>query len=68
GWEEWKAINKAGKECVVSFKRKGNKITTSTENIGIAIRNVMVPPEDIPDVYVCLSGDQVALTDIRINK
>ena len=68
GWEEWKAINKAGKECEVSFKRKGNKITTSTENIGIAIRNVMVPPEDIPDVYVCLSGDQVALTDIRINK
>lgn len=67
-WDEWKAINKAGKECEVSFKRKGNKITTSTENCGIAIRNVMVPPEDIPDVYVCLSGDQVALTDIRINK
>ena len=67
-WDEWKAINKKGMECEVSFKRKGNKITTSTENVGIAIRNVMLPPEDIPDVYVCLSGDQVALTDIRIRK
>ncbi len=64
-WDEWKALNKKGYDCVVNFKRTGNKITLTTENGGIAIRNVTNIPDNPGEIYVALTGDQVALTNIR---
>ncbi|MBQ3797775.1 MAG: HD domain-containing protein [Butyrivibrio sp.] len=66
GWEAWKEKNREGLDCEISFERKGNRIITSTENLGIIIDNVTIISE-VPDkVYVALTGDRCALTDIRI--
>ena len=67
GWEDWKEHNKKGMDCTVRFLRRDNKITTMTENAGIAIRNITKIHTDVEELYVALSGDQVALTQIRID-
>ncbi|MCR4991110.1 MAG: HD-GYP domain-containing protein [Lachnospiraceae bacterium] len=66
GWEEWKRINKEGFDCTISFERDGDKITTYTENMGISVKITTTILKHGEDVYVALSGDQVALTNIRI--
>ncbi|MBR6237993.1 MAG: HD-GYP domain-containing protein [Lachnospiraceae bacterium] len=66
GWDEWKKANKKGFDCTVSFKRDGNKIVTTTDNFGIGLNITTTILDDAEDVYVSLSGDQVALTNIRI--
>ena len=66
GWEEWKEKNKEGVECEVTFERKGNTIITTTENLGIYIINTTVIKDNPGKIYVALTGDRVALTDIRI--
>jgi hypothetical protein len=66
GWDAWKENGKKGFECTVTFKREDNKITTTTENLGIKIINVTTLNCHPKEVYVSLTGDQVALTNIRI--
>ena len=66
GWEAWKKTNRAGMECEVAFMKKGNRIVTTTENLGIEIKNITEIDEDVNSVYVALTGDQCALTDIRV--
>lgn len=66
GWDEWKEENKKGFDCTVSFQRDGNKIITATENHGISLNVTTTILEDISDVYVTLTGDQCALTNICI--
>ena len=65
GWEDWKEKAKEGIEVTVTLRRSGNHITTITRNNGISIKNVTTIHEDVKNVYVSLTGDQVALTDIR---
>ncbi|MCR5651327.1 MAG: HD-GYP domain-containing protein [Lachnospiraceae bacterium] len=67
GWDSWKQKNKDGIDCTVTFTRKGNTITTITENMGIYVKNVTTITDDTEDIYAALTGDQVALTDIRID-
>ena len=67
GWDDWKENNKKGMDCTVRFLRRDNRITTMTENAGIAIRNITKLHTDVEELYVALSGDQVALTQIRID-
>ncbi|MBE5912375.1 HD domain-containing phosphohydrolase [Pseudobutyrivibrio sp.] len=66
GWDVWKQTNKNGMECTVTIKRTGNKIVTTTENLGINIKNTTIIKDKTKEVYVVLTGDQIALTDIRI--
>ena len=66
GWDKWKEYNQKGFECEATIVRRGKKITTSTDNFGISIRNVTTLADGTEDVYMTLSGDQCALTDIRI--
>jgi hypothetical protein len=54
-------------DCKVSIHRESRRITVITENAGIQIRSVTVLQEDIPDIYVALTGDQCVLTNIRIS-
>jgi hypothetical protein len=68
GWDAWKEQNKKGMECSVSFERNGNRIVLVTENFGVYIRNTLTVTDGEKDVYVCLTGDQCALTDIRIRE
>ncbi len=67
GWDSWKAVNKEGFDCTVSFKREGSKITTTTENLGISLNVITTVLEEADEVYVSLTGDQCALTNIRID-
>ncbi len=66
GWNEWKRINGEGLECALYFERHGNEIRFKTENLGLSIENKTVITDAAPLVYASLTGDQVALTDIRI--
>ncbi len=66
GWDVWKTKHKEGLECSVSFVRKGNTVSIKTEKLGIAIENTTTSLDGTKDLYVSLSGDEVALTDIRI--
>ncbi len=68
GWDAWKAENKKGLECSVEFERKGDRIVLVTENFGVYIRDELTITDGEKDVYVCLTGDQCALTDIRIRQ
>lgn len=66
GWNSWKNYNKEGYDCTITFVRNGNKIVSYTENAGIAIKNVCQINIEVENLYVALSGDQVALTGIKI--
>ena len=66
GWEKWKQLNREGFEVKIYFRKKGNRITTITENLGVYISNVTVIKEMPSKVYVAITGDQCAITDIRV--
>ena len=65
GWDAWKLENKQGFECVVSFERTPDKIIMATENFGIKITSTTYL-NDRTDAFAVLTGDQCALTNIRI--
>ena len=67
GWDIWKDTNKEGMDISISFKREGNTITTETENAGIYIKNITTITNAPKDIFVSLTGDQCALTNIKIN-
>ena len=66
-WDVWKEQNKKGMDVRVRFERNGNQITTITENGGVAIHNTTTIKSDTDDLYVILTGDQVAITNVRIS-
>ena len=66
GWDVWKEACKKGFDCIVIFKRRRNRITMTTENFGISIKNVTTITDGTREVYVSLTGDQCAITDIRV--
>ena len=66
GWNEWKEINKRGMECVVKLTRKADTITLKTKNLGIEVQNITQITDGGDTVYAVLTGDMVAITDIRI--
>lgn len=70
GWDAWKQGNKEGFDCTVTFKREENRITVSTKNLGLSVQGVTILPDDPAEsrrtVYAALTGDQCALTGIRI--
>lgn len=65
-WKKWNDLNKAGYECKIKFNKKGGRISLKTENVGIAIENTTKILDVKDQVFVALTGDQCALTDIRI--
>ena len=71
-WDAWKRKNKEGFDCCVQIIRKGNKMTVSTKNLGLSVTSITVVPEEMMNentpVFAALTGDQCALTDIRIKE
>ena len=65
GWDHWKKINKEGMDCEVTIHKKGNKIIVTTENAGIIVKSITQLKQHEDNVYVALTGDQVAITNIR---
>ncbi|MBR5401947.1 MAG: HD domain-containing protein [Treponema sp.] len=67
GWNAWKEANKQGIDCTVSFKRDKDSVTVFTENCGIEIKAVIKLQDNLPEIYAALTGDQCAITNIRIS-
>lgn len=67
GWDNWKDYNRHGYDAYVSLKVEENTITISTENAGIAIRSTVILPPLDRTIYAAITGDQVAITNIRIH-
>ncbi len=65
-WDIWKKTNKDGYEVSVSFSRRDNEIVVTTNNLGISIINSTIIQDHNTDIYVALTGDLCALTNIRI--
>ncbi len=66
GWDKWLEENKKGFNTEVDFKYNGNKITILTENKGIFMENTTVILDGTQEIYAIITGDQCAVTDIRI--
>ncbi|MBP5152653.1 MAG: HD domain-containing protein [Lachnospiraceae bacterium] len=66
GWDAWKAFNKEGYDAEVSFKVSGNEITVLTENAGISVSNTIIYNNVDKPIFASITGDQVALTNIKI--
>ena len=64
-WEDWEKRLKKGIDCEVYIRRKGNRIMLKTENLGISINNTTMIKDGEKDVYIAITGDQCAITDIR---
>jgi len=68
GWDEWKRLNKEGIDCKIYVRREENKLTVVTENAGISIKSITQLKEETPEVYLALTGDQCAISNIRISR
>lgn len=68
GWEEWKKANSAGAEYKVDFEVKSDKVILHAENMGILVNNTTIIRDGHREIYAALTGDQIALTDIRCEK
>ena len=68
GWDTWKAKNKEGLDCHVELKKIGNQVIVTTENEGIFVKSTTTLLEMPPEIYVSLTGDQCAITNIKIKK
>lgn len=66
GWKDWKKFNREGYDCTITFKKEGNRIISYTHNGGIEIKCITDIKIENDKIYAALSGDQVALTNIRV--
>ncbi len=67
-WDTWKTLNKNGFDCTVTLQRKGETVTLTTINCGIEITNITTMYDPSKEVYISLTGDQCAITNIRIKE
>lgn len=66
GWNEWKERNRKGIDIRVDIHRDGRQVVMETENLGMAIESVTTIKDEVDEIYVALTGDQCALTDIHL--
>ena len=66
GWDEWKEFNRRGYDASVTFEVEGNTVFVITENGGISTRGKATLTGIDRPIYAAVSGDQVAITNIRI--
>lgn len=66
-WHDWKQDNKTGYDCEITVERTGNKIILTTENLGVKVHNITTVLDGNDEIYLALTGDQCAITNIRLN-
>ena len=66
GWKTWKETNKQGLDCAVRIRREDNRVMINTSNLGIAVDSVTTIRDDVSRIYAAVTGDQCAVTNIRI--
>ena len=67
-WNAWKDKNKQGLDYTVTIRRDRNRIIMQTQNLGIAIESVTTIRDNARDVYIALTGDQCAITNIHLTR
>ena len=67
-WSIWKQKNKAGVDCELSLSFVGNTIYMEVENSDLATVNQTKLPEKVDKGYCYLTGDQCAITNIRVTR
>ncbi|MCR5545710.1 MAG: HD domain-containing protein [Lachnospiraceae bacterium] len=65
-WKQWMEFNKEGMDYSIRISRDNNKITLETENDLFSIRANATIHENPKEVYIALTGDQTAITDIHV--
>ena len=68
GWEAWMEKNREGVDCKVKISREGNRIHMQTTNLGIAVESVTTILDGTTDLYIALTGDQCAMTNIWVER
>ncbi len=66
GWNSWKEENKTGIDCEIDFECRKDRVIVSTTNLGLYIKNSTIFSEDGEQIYAAITGDQIAVTNIRI--
>ena len=66
GWKSWLELNKQGLDCVVTIRREENKVNLQTENAGISITSTTTILGGTEDLYLAITGDQCAVTNIQV--
>jgi hypothetical protein len=67
GWSAWKDVNKQGIDFEVLIRRDGNCVEMETETLGISIFNQTTIMDEVDDLYVALTGDECAITNIHVS-
>ena len=67
GWNAWKDANKQGLDWEVLIRRSSNCVEMETETLGISIFSKSTIRDEADDLYIALTGDQCALTDIHVS-
>ncbi len=67
-WNAWKSFVKDGFDCTVTFEKKDNTVTVRTVNDGIYIKSTTEILCRQDKLYATVTGDQCAITNIRIRK
>lgn len=65
-WTVWTNKNKKGVDCTVSIQHQGDIINLKAEDAGLQIVNQTLLPEKAEKLYCFITGDQCAVSDIRI--
>ena len=68
GWKNWMEKNKEGIDCLVKISRENNRVILQTENSGIRIHSMSTIQDCPENLYIAITGDQCAITDIRMSK
>ncbi len=66
GWNDWKERFREGLDCEVEVLKDENVYTIKTENLGIVMEISTTIYDEVEEVYVALTGDQCAMSDIKI--
>lgn len=65
-WDQWKEQSKKGMECHISFRIMGDTLEMAVENPYFRIKNTTMFLAMPDKLYFALTGDECAITDIRI--
>lgn len=67
-WSIWKQKNKAGVNCRLVISRKEEGLYLLVEDSGLTTVNQTKLAKNIDNIYCYFTGDQCAITDVRIEK
>jgi hypothetical protein len=68
GWDAWMEYNHKGYDAVVTFRLQNQDLTIISDNCGIFVKNTVEMNSIGRPLYASITGDEVAITNIRVIK